>query len=66
VVTPQGNPGGTDWVDATTATGFTLNLAAPAPAAVAFGYHVVGLYPPAAAQAKVPSAGARPQVRRAH
>jgi hypothetical protein len=66
VVTPQGNPGGTYWVDAATGTGFTLNLAAPVPAAVDFGYHVVGLYTPAAARATVPSAGTKPQVRRAH
>jgi hypothetical protein len=64
VVTPQGNPGGTYWVDATTAGGFTLNLSAPAPSAVDFGYHVVGLYPPAAARAKVPAATADPQPRR--
>jgi hypothetical protein len=66
VVTPQGNPGGTYWVDATTGTGFTLELAAPAPATVDFGYHVVGLYSPAAARATVPSTGRKPQVRRAH
>jgi hypothetical protein len=62
VVTPQGNPGGTYWVDGTTAGGFTLHLASPAPASVDFGYHVVGLYTPAAAAAKLPStADARPQ-----
>ncbi|MGH3376657.1 MAG: hypothetical protein ACRDP6_18140 [Actinoallomurus sp.] len=64
VVTPQGNPGGTYWVDATNAGGFTLNVSAPAPSAVDFGYHVVGLYPPAAARAKVPAAAANPQARR--
>jgi hypothetical protein len=61
VVTPQGNPGGTYWVDGTTATAFTLHLASPAPASVDFGYHVVGLYTPTAAAAKLPStADARP------
>jgi hypothetical protein len=65
VVTPQGNPGGTYWVSDTTFTGFTLNLASPAPESVDFGYHVVALYTPAGARAKLPSA-ARPQVQRAH
>jgi hypothetical protein len=65
VVTPQGNPGGTYWVAATTAGGFTLNLASPAPASVDFGYHVVGLYTPAAARAKLPSAAAAPRPQRA-
>jgi hypothetical protein len=65
VATPQGNPGGTYWVSDTSATGFTLNLSSAAPDSVDFGYHVVALYPPAAARAKLPSA-ARPQVRRAH
>jgi hypothetical protein len=65
VVTPQGNPGGTYWVDATTVSGFTLNLASPAPASVDFGYHVVGLYTPAAARAKLPSAAAAPRPQRA-
>lgn len=66
VVTPQGNPGGAYWVDSASGTGFTLNLAAPAPAAVDFGYHVVGLYTPAAARATVPYGRTAPQVRRAH
>jgi hypothetical protein len=65
VVTPQGNPGGTYWVDATAVSGFTLNLASPAPASVDFGYHVVGLYTPAAARAKLPSAAAAPRPQRA-
>jgi hypothetical protein len=65
VVTPQGNPGGSYWVAGTTATGFTLNLASPAPASVDFGYHVVGLYTPAAARAKLPSAAAAPKPQRA-
>jgi hypothetical protein len=65
VVTPQGNPGGAYWVSGATATGFTLDLASPAPASVDFGYHVVGLYPPAAAAAKLPSAAAKPHVQRA-
>jgi hypothetical protein len=64
VVTPQGNPGGTYWVSDTTPTGFSLNLASPAPDAVDFGYHVVGLYTPAGARAKLPAA-ARPKVQRA-
>jgi hypothetical protein len=67
VVTPQGNPGGTYWVSNTSETGFTLNLASPAPASVDFGYHVIGLYPPAAAKAKLPStAKQQPKVQRAH
>lgn len=65
VVTPQGNPGGTYWVGDATATGFTLNLASPAPDAVDFGYHVVGLYTPAAARAKLPSSAAAARPSRA-
>ncbi|GAB2855549.1 hypothetical protein GCM10027176_67630 [Actinoallomurus bryophytorum] len=63
VATPQGDPGGAYWVSDTSATGFTLNLSSAAPDSVDFGYHVVALYPPAAARAKLPSA-ARPEVRR--
>ncbi|MCO5996000.1 hypothetical protein [Actinoallomurus rhizosphaericola] len=64
VVTPQGNPGGAYWVQNASASGFTLSLSAPAPASVDFGYHVVGLYPQAAAAKHLPSS-ARPKVRRA-
>lgn len=64
VVTPQGNPGGTYWVENTSVSGFTLKLASPAPASVDFGYHVVGLYKQAAAAAHLPSS-ARSSVRRA-
>ncbi|MFB9837018.1 hypothetical protein [Actinoallomurus acaciae] len=57
----QGTAYGVVWVGDAAATGFTLNLAPPAPGAVDFGYHVVGLYTPAAARAKLPSsAAARP------
>ncbi|MEV5749628.1 hypothetical protein AB0L00_17565 [Actinoallomurus sp. NPDC052308] len=65
VVTPQGNPGGAYWVQNASATGFTLKLAASAPASVDFGYHVVGLYTQAAAARHLPSSAARPNVRRA-
>jgi hypothetical protein len=65
VATPQGDPGGTYWLSDTSATGFTLNLSSAAPGSVDFGYHVVALYPPAAARAKLPSS-TRPQVQRAH
>jgi hypothetical protein len=65
VATPQGDPGGTYWVGGATAAGFTLNLASPAPDAVDFGYHVVGLYSSAAARAKLPSAAGAARPRRA-
>jgi hypothetical protein len=65
VVTPQGNPGGVYWAGDASATGFTRNLASPAPDAVDFGYHVVGLYTPAAARAKLPSAAAAARPSRA-
>lgn len=66
VVTPQGNPGGAYWVTDASTAGFTLNLTAPAPESVDFGYHVIGLYPPAAAGAKLPTTAAKPHVQRAH
>jgi hypothetical protein len=67
VVTPQGNPGGSFWVSDSNASGFTLHLSAAAPADVVFGFHVIGLYPPQAAKAKLPgSAGKQPQLRRSH
>ncbi|WP_285584298.1 hypothetical protein [Actinoallomurus iriomotensis] len=65
VVTPQGDPGGVYWAGDASAIGFTLNLASPAPDAVDFGYHVVGLYTPAAARAKLPSAAAAARPSRA-
>jgi hypothetical protein len=65
VATPQGNPGGAYWVQNASASGFTLRLAAPAPASVDFGYHVVGLYSQSAAAKHLPSSVARPNVRRA-
>jgi hypothetical protein len=67
VVTPQGDPGGSYWVTDATATGFQLNLSNGAPGALDFGFHVIGLYPPQAAKAKVPgSAAKQPQLRRSH
>lgn len=62
IVTPQGNPGGAYWVSGATASGFTLNLASPAPTAVDFGYQVIGhLTPGAATQAKPRTATAPAQ-----
>jgi hypothetical protein len=64
VVTPQGNPGGTYWVENTSVSGFTLRLGSPAPASVDFGYQVVGHYNPAAAKKGLPSSAAQPRVQR--
>lgn len=56
------NTGGGYALDALDAKATAIrNLSAPAPSAMDFGYHVVGLYPPAAARAKVP---ARPRIHR--
>jgi hypothetical protein len=65
VATPQGNPGGAYWVENATVSGFTLKLASAAPAAVPFGYHVVGLYSAAAATKTLPSQGGQAKVQRA-
>ena len=45
VLTPQSDPGGTYWVSAADANGFTVSRAAGAAGTVTFGYQVVGTYP---------------------